>query len=169
MINFFKKTIKTSGFSLTEVVVVIAIVGLAFVGLLETVLYDLKVSFKNQKTIQASFFAEETLESARSFRDNTDWDVDGMGALTTGAGNFYYPVIVPGATSSAWMLASGTDTVGIFTRWLIIDDVSRDQVMDDIESVYVLANDDPDTKKVTARVVSSSSEIILSTYLTNWR
>lgn len=164
-----KKNILPSGYVLLEIVVVISIVSLVLVSLFGAIIYPFKVNIVAQQTLQAHLLAQDTLEAARSFRDNTEWGVDGINTLTTGDSHSYYPKIQQLATSTILTLTPGTETLNNFTRWLIIENVSRDPITKDIETVYNVLNNDSYTKKVIAYVNWDDQQIELITYLTNWK
>ena len=69
-----------------------------------------------------------------------------------------------------WMLLSGTETVGQFSRKIVFADVNRDVSNNITQSGGTL---DSNTKKVTATVSWTSHarthEATLVIYLTNWK
>ena len=89
---------------------------------------------------QAAFLLEEGAEAARIARDNA-WN--NISNLTAGAN--YYPTFSGGT----WILSSTANTVGIFTRSVIIANVNRDNATKDISAAGA---DDPETKLVAVTV-----------------
>lgn len=81
---------------------------------------------QQEQRLKATAFLKEAEEAVRSIRD-ADWNAIASPAITMG--DLYHPV--PGA--SAWSLVSGSETLGDFTRSVVIDDlvpsdVSKKQV-----------------------------------------
>ncbi|MFH1129390.1 MAG: type II secretion system protein [Patescibacteria group bacterium] len=153
------------GFTIIEILVVIAVFVTAFVSLLGFFALDIRVSERNRSKLQALSLAEESIEVVRFVRDNYSWSATlGVFSLNTN----YHPAI----NGSTWSIVSGSGNVGEFNRKIIFSAVSRD-ANDNIENVYNPINNDIDTRKVTtivswadrSGVVSES----LSVYLTNWK
>ncbi len=153
------------GFILLEAFLAIMVISLAFGVLLSVGTLSIKTSTLIQKNSQANFLLKEILESARSFRDGTTWASNGLGFVATGSANPYYFTI----TNNAWVLTSGTEVNGIFTRKIVFDNVSRDPATQNIETTYNSSYNDPNTKKATATVTWSGKTVNLVTYFTNWR
>lgn len=157
----------TKGMTIVEIIVVIAVIVIALFGILELLNLNIKIGERARMEIRAIHFAEEAMEAVRNFRDNTDWDTDGIGILSTGVD--YHP----DSSLGKWQLVSGSELIAsIYTRRIILDLVSRD-ANDDIEEVYNSANDDPNTRKITTKVSwqdrTGPKEISLVSYITNWR
>lgn len=150
------------GISIIEILIVIAIIVIALTSLLGLIVFSLKVSTLMKETTQANNLAQETLEAVRNFRDGTDWNADGLGALT--AGVIYYPQ-KSGDTPPKWQILSGEETVNGFTRKVVFDEVYRD-VNDNIVETGDI---DPDTIKVITTISWKDKTIELATYFTNWR
>jgi len=154
------------GFTIIEIVVVIAIITTVFIAILSFFVFDAKVAEREQMRIKAISLAEEAMEAVRSFRDNTDWDINGVGILNV---NTDYGLAVSGM---GWDIVLGDENINSFTRSIIFENVSRD-LNDDIESIYNISNDDSDTKKVTVIVSwidrQGSASESLKTYFTNWK
>lgn len=153
------------GTSIIEILVVIAIIGIALVSLLGLATFSLKASTLIKETSQAKGLAVEAMEALRSFRDGTTWGTDGIGALNTGIN--YYPVKSTD-TPPRWQLNLGEENINGFTRKVVFDNVSRDAA-DNIETTYNPANDDPETRKVTVTVSWEDKKVEIVTYLTNWQ
>jgi len=156
---------KNKGFSIIEIMIVIAIIVIGLINLLGVAAFSLKISTIIKQTSQADSLAKETIEAVRTFRDGSDWDDDGLGILNTGSLNPYYPELDAGPS---WRLVSGTETIGNFTRKVVFEKVSRDS-NGNIENSYNVANNDPDTRKITANVSWSGRKVEIITYLTNWK
>lgn len=158
-----------SGSILLEALISIIIIGLVFSVLLDIGVLSLKTSASIEKITEADFLLKESMESARSFRDGTDWSLNGLGLVNTGTSNPYYFNLDTTVNPNKWNLISGTETIGIFTRKIIFDKVSRDPATKNIESVYNASHYDPDTKKVTAIVSWEGKTSQVITYFTNWK
>lgn len=173
MINFklisnlkFKISNFQKGSLLLEAFIAVMIIGIAFGALLDVGTLAVKTSTSIEKSSQANFLLKEEMEAARSFRDGTTWATNGLGASSTiTPGNNYHMVL----NSNAWTVVAGVETIGIFTRKVVFDKVSRDPSTQNIESVYNASHDDPNTKKATVTVSFESTTLTLSTYLTNWK
>lgn len=161
------------GISIIEILIVIFIITVTLTALLGLVNFSLKTSTLIKETTKANAFAQEMMEVIRDFRNEVSWNnddpgnqYDGLGIMTTGIA--YYPeksIDIP----PKWMLIQGEETISSFTRKIVFEDVSRDFTTDDIEGVYNLINDDPDTKKATVTVSWKNKKVELITYFTNWK
>lgn len=158
---------RKNGISIIEILVVIAIISIALGSLLELAVFALKSSTLTKEEVEAGILAQKTLEEARSFRDGTSWDSVGIGSLTVGSA--YHTVMQATATSTIWAMSSGEETLGNYTRKIVLYNVSRDPITGNIDNVYNPGNFDPDTRKVVATVSWGSKILELVTYLTNWR
>lgn len=155
-----------AGFTIIEIIVVIAVIATVFVAIIGFFIFDSRVAERGQMRLRAVALVEEALEAVRNFRDITDWESAGIATLNTGID--YHPV----SSSAGWDIVSGDENVDNFVRKIIFEKVSRNG-NDDIESVYNSLNDDPNTRKVTAVVgwsdrQGNASESI-TTYITNWK
>ena len=144
----------------------VTIISVALTSLLGLTSFSLGSSSLVKQTEQANIILEQTLEQVRNFRDGTNWNVDGLGALALNT-DFY-----PQQTGSPpkWQLVSGTETNGIFESRIFLGEVIRDSDDNIVEGVGTV---DPDIKKVTA-IVSWKEKgrthgIELVTFLTNWK
>ena len=151
------------GISIVEILVIIAIIGVALGSLLGLATFSLKASTSIKETSQANSLAQETMEAVRNFRDGTTWDSDGLGTLTAGVA--YYPQKTAD-TPPKWQLIQGEETVDGFTRKIFFEDVQRDSNDNIVETG---GTNDPDTKKVKVTVSWGGKEVKIITYLTNWK
>lgn len=161
-----KYQISIKGITIIEILVVIAVMTIAFGSLLGIVLFSLKVSATIKETTQANSLAQEVIEAVRNFRDGTIWEIDGLGTLTNNVD--YYPE-KSGDIPPKWTLIQGVETLDAFTRKVVFERVSRDPITDDIEAIYNPMNNDSDTSKAIATVFWKDKDIEVITYLTNWR
>ena len=127
------KCIKKQGFTLIEILIVVALSGLIipplFVGFMTT--RDGKA--QQQQRIEALELLKETSEAMRSYREN-DWTQFAVNGT-------YHPVI----SGNAWTLVSGSQTVNGFTKSVVISSVQRNATGDIVQTGGI---DDPSTKKV---------------------
>ena len=153
------------GFTIIEILVVITVFVTAFVAILGFFVLDIGLSDKNKMRLTALSLSEEGIEAVRFVRDNNLW---ASTLATFNLNTDYHPII----SGSSWNIISGNENINGFTRTIIFNAASRD-ANDNIENIYHLSNDDPNTRKVTVIVswlgrggLASES---LSTYLTNWK
>lgn len=158
--------IYNKGISAIEILIVVFIIVTALSALLGFASLSLTMSTLIKQRTQANNIAQEGIEIVRNFRDNTVWDIDGLGSLTTGIS--YFPQKTA-ETPSAWNLIEGEEKVNGFTRKIIFEKVYRDGN----DNIAETGTEDPNTKKVVLNVFWKEREedyqIELITYLTNWR
>ncbi|MCH8741386.1 hypothetical protein IH779_00545 [Patescibacteria group bacterium] len=150
------------GVSVIEILVVIFILAVAFVGILGLITFSLKVSTLTKETTQAVNITQETFEVVRNFRDGKDWSTDGLGSLVMEVP--YHPektIDIP----PQWALIQGEEIIDGFSRKVVFKEVFRDGNDDIVETGGVL---DPDTKKATVTVSWKDQEVEVATYFTNW-
>lgn len=160
---------KNKGSILLEAFLAVMIIGIAFSSLFDIGALAIQNSTAIQQSTGANFLLKEGIETARSFRDGTTWATNGLGTVNTGSTNPYHFTLNTDSTPNTWALASGTETIGIYTRKIVFDTVSRDPSTQDIETTYNASHNDPNTRQVTATVTWSNKTLALITYLTNWR
>jgi hypothetical protein len=158
-----------SGSILLEAFISIIVISIAFGVLFSVAALTIKTSTSIQQNDQANFLLKEAMESARNFRDGTTWATNGLGIANTSSNNPYYFLLDTSVTPNKWTLTAGTETVGMFTRKIVFDKVSRDPSTQNIESIYNASHDDPNTRKITATVSWNTKTLNLVTYLTNWK
>ncbi len=147
------------GFGLIEIVVVTAMISIAFFGFSQAGIAALKALHAARTNLEATFIAEEALEAVRSLRDES-WTTN-VAPLANNTP--YYPIIENGK----WKLTTTKQPLinGHFNRFLIFDQVFRDAE----DRIAVLGTVDPDMRKVTATATTTSSSFQLVTYLTNFQ
>lgn len=155
-----------NGFSVIELLIVIAISVIAMTSLLDLISFSFQINSLAKNTTQARDIIQEAMESARNIRDGTVWNTDGLGTFSTSTD--YHPE--KSGSPSKWTLTAGSQTIGIFTRKIVFDDVRRDVSNNIVASGGTV---DLNTKKVTVTVnwvegVKNRQEKII-TYLTNWK
>ncbi|XOB42110.1 MAG: type IV pilus modification PilV family protein [Candidatus Nealsonbacteria bacterium] len=164
--QFGSKPNKQKGISLIEILIVISIITVSLTSLLGLVSFSLNATSLTKQTSQANNIAQELIEQVRSFRDSTDWSVDGIASLTTGI-NYY---IEKSGLPLKWQLIQGTETINGFTKKIVFKTAKRDG-LDNI--VEMGGTNDTNTKKITATVSwqerNKDHQIEIVTYLTNWK
>ena len=143
---------KNFGFIFLEILIAIALISIVFIVLLSMGFSSVSTSSSIRKEVQVDFLVKEEFEALRSFRDGTTWATNGLGTVNFTESNPYRLFLDSGVTPPKWTLQTGTETVGIFTRYVFFDRVSRNPGTGNIESVYNGYNNDSDTIKVTVAV-----------------
>ena len=162
------------GISIIELLVVILIIGVAVSALISFGTFTLRTASLLKQTTQASFFVQDAMEALKNYRDNTGWNdddpgdqYDGLGQVATGVS---LHLKLSGGTPLRWELLLGQETLGIFTRNIVMEAVERDTADNIVESGGTL---DLETKKVTVTVSwkdrGEARNLEIVTYLTNWR
>jgi len=158
-----KKVFKNKkGISIIELLIVVAVITTAFATLLGIAGFSLKILNSIKETTQANNLAQEAIEAVRNFRDETEWGVDGLGTLS--ASTDYYPQQT--GSPPQWQMTLGEETINIFTRKIVFNNVRRDGNDNIVEAG---GTPDNNTKKVTVTVSWKDEQIQIQTYLTNWR
>lgn len=152
---------KTKGMTIVEALVAIGIITIIFGALSGLSIFSLRITNLSRETSQANQLAIEAMEAVRSFRDGTDWNINGMAPLALDPQE-YYPEIIDGS----WILTPGNQNIDSFNRRILINEVRRDIHGNIIDSGGSL---DLDSKKITALVSWKDQEVKIITYLTNWR
>lgn len=159
---------KENGFIFLEILIAVALIGTVFLTLLGIGVQSLTLSHTIKKTTEIDALIKEELEAIRSFRDGTVWATTGLASLATGSANPYYATL-DNQNPPKWILQTGTQTLGAYTRNVVFDKVSRNPGTQAIESAYNGANDDPNTRKITVTVTYEGKTYQVGTYLTNWQ
>jgi len=148
-----------------EILIAVALIGIVFITLLGIGFTSVKISTAIQKETQADSLIKEEFEALRSFRDSSDWATNGLGVVSTGSGNPYYMFLDTSTNPAHWSAANGTETIGIFTRKIVFDQVYRD-FNGDIAPSGTL---DSDTIKATITVSWLDRSYQTVAYFTNWQ
>jgi len=162
------------GISIVELLVGAGILTLSLSALLGFLAFTLTTSSFLKQQTEATALAQEALEAVRNFRDGTGWNdddlqnqYDGLGKAQTGVA---YHLGLSLDVPPRWQLLLGAETIGMFARTIVLENVQRDVNDNIVDSGGV---QDPDTKKVTARVLwtakTKAHEVVVVSYLTNWR
>jgi len=160
--KFLNRKSTKKGFGLIEIVIVTAVIGIAFVGLVAFLINSAGTTFRVTRNTEASALAEEGIEAARSLRDES-W-TSRVATLTAGA--TYYPVI----SASKWTLTTTNPGLvnNLYTRTVVVENVNRDAN----DNIAVAGTADPNTKKVTVVVSWNENQdvqdVTIVTYITNF-
>lgn len=169
-----RRTFNNKGVSIVELMVVVLIIGVALGALLTFGTFSLRTASLLERTAQASLLVQDAMEAVKNYRDNTEWDendpadeYDGLGLVATASP---LHLALSEDVPPRWRLLSGAETLGIFTRQVVVEPVERDAQDDIVESGGAL---DPATRKVTVTVSweerGAPRELEAITYVTNWR
>ena len=164
----------SKGISIVELLVAIMIIGMTITALISFSTFSLRIASLFEQTTQASFLAQDYMEALKNYRDNTGWNDDDPGDQYDGLGRVASEVSLhlelSGDTPPRWQLLLGQETLGIFTRDVVIESAERDTSDNIVASGGTL---DLETKKVTVTVSweerGGIREIETITYLTNFR
>lgn len=146
------------GFGLVEITIAVFIISVTLLSVYQLAIFALQKIQENENDAKALFLAKESVEAVRVLKDKS-W-TNNIANLSFGGD--YHPII----SSNSWSLTSGAETIDVFTRKVVIDNVSRDPATKDIEQSYS-GTSDVNTKKVTATVSWSGKSIFLTAYVTN--
>lgn len=160
MNNHSKK--KNRGFGLIEVILVIGVGMITFLGIEQYLNLSLKAAKQDVFQTEAFYWMRSNLETARVIRDE-DWAL--ISGLTLGS---QYSFTTSGANPQKIISQIGTKIEGRYTTWITISQVQRDG-NDNIASAGTV---DPDTLKINSFVSWSdnglSKQVSASEYLANF-
>lgn len=150
------------GLGMVEIIVVIAIVTIAFTAILQLFRLEVRTERLKRDELRAYALLAEAQEAVRAVRDN-NWN--SLSSLTIGAD--YYPLISGGA----WTLSSlDPGPIDGYSKRIVLSSVQRDAGSNLVSSGGTV---DIDTLKVTAYIEwqsgGSAKTKTLTTYLTNWQ
>lgn len=106
---------------IVEVIIAASIITVSVLVAMAVTQKSVYVSRQAFHSTQAAFLLEEGAEAVRISRDNA-WS--NISSLTVGAN--YYPTF----SGETWTLSATPNTVGIFTRRVVISNVNRDTSID---------------------------------------
>lgn len=166
MTCFKKYTKNQKGSLLFEMLIVISLVAIILTVGANSVFLSMRSGKVSGERDTANSLASVVIESVRAITEE-DWQ--NIYSLNKGTTHYY-----PSDTGGKWILVEGDETINIngltYTRYLTIDNVSRNLTTGEIETEYVENNDDPGTQKVTVKVVwSDALPVEISEYFFRWR
>lgn len=147
------------GFGLIEIVIVTAIMAVAFFGFLQAGITSIKLLRNERENLESSLLAKEAMEAVRSARDES-WTTN-IVPLTNGVN--YYPVV----ENSKWKLTQTSPGLinGKYNRYVFFDQVFRDGQ----DKISLTGTLDINTRKITARATTTAKTTELVTYITNFQ
>src|SRR3989344_3480942 len=128
---------KTNGQILIELILTLGIASILISALVGGLISARQGRFLSANILTASFLLQEMVEATRSIRES-GWEEVALNGT-------FHPKIV----SNGWILASGSEKVGNFTRQLFVSETRRDTNGNIVASGGVI---DPSTKKFIASV-----------------
>jgi type II secretory pathway pseudopilin PulG len=161
------------GFGLIEIIIA-ATIGVAVLLSVATYLnFSLRVASEDINQIEALYLAKSSLEQARSVRDE-----EGSGNKNYGYENLYSLVIgsqyhfeADASSPPKWMPVPGSQTIGRYTIQVVLSNVYRDAISDNIVSAGGVL--DPGTLKITSNVTYPArggiKQMEIYEYLTNFK
>ena len=167
MIIKLKKIKKQSeGSLLLELLISMSLLAIIiFVGA-NAVFLSIKSSDVSRERDVDNTLASETLEGMRSIAEE-NWQ--NIYSLTKSNGHYY-----PTQSGGKWIIAVGDETVNFngknYTRYITINNVSRDSFTHNIQNTYSSTYDDPSTQKVSVTVSSpNGSPLTIYEYFFRWK
>lgn len=173
MINKFQKTYnkKNKGALLFELLIVISLLAIILSVGANAVFLSMRSNKTSGERDVASAIASESLEAVRAVAEE-DWK--NLYNLDKGINYKYYPI----DTSGKWELALSTTSSElevtmnsiVYTRYVIVENVSRENDTRSIQGSYSSSNNDPSTQKVTVSVSwTGGNPITISEYFFRWK
>lgn len=150
-----------SGFSLIDIIVATAILGLVFFTIYQLFIISIQASYSRTNKLMAAQIAREGIEVIRTMRNNS-WSSN-LGSLTSST-NYYLNF------NDDWEITTVPSPIidGLFNRTIIFGDVYRD-ANDNISGSGTF---DSNTKKLTTTITwteqGKSKNFTLETYITNF-
>lgn len=167
MINKFQKINKKNGGALLfELLIVISVLAIILSVGANAVFLSMRSNKTSGERDVAIALASETLEAVRAVVEE-DWN--NIYGLTKNS--HYYPT----ESAGKWVLTETRDeTVNInlasYTRYVVINNVSRDNDTRSIQGTYSSNAEDPSTQKVTVTVSwTGGNPITISEYFFRWK
>lgn len=162
-----KRSVSRGGL-LLELLIVIALLAVILSAGAQGVYVSLQSTKVSGDRDAASGLAAEGLETTRSVAEEK-WQ--NIYSLTKGS-QHYHPV----QSGNKWTLATGDETISlnnaVYTRYVVIDNVSRDNTTRLVDATYNTPNDDPSTQKITVTVswgTSATESFTVTDYFFRWK
>jgi hypothetical protein len=152
-----KKFTNTKGGSVLEIIIAVGIFTIVASNVVVLYIGSLNGSMRDSQRLQADLFLQQGFEATRSIRD---YNFSGLTNGTYGLSK----------TNGYWEFSGVSDTVGKFTRAIVVADVERDTSCAIVPSGGAI---DPSSKKITETVTwtkpdNQTGTISASQYLTKW-
>jgi len=156
----------SKGSLLLELLVAISVIAIILSFSANALFLSMRGSKTSGDRDTASTLATEAIEAVRS---SVEEDYQNIYGLTKGA--YYHPVI----SGNKWTINNtGSEQIvmnGVtYTRYVVINNVSRDSNTRNIQSVYTGADDDPSTQNVNVTVSwPDGNPVLISEYFSRWK
>ena len=152
-----QKFTKSAGFGIIEIIVAMGIMIIIAATGASTVLHSFSANRLGDEETNATLFAQEGIEAARSIKNQ------GWANLSTGTHGL-------DSSGGTWTFSGTSNTSGKYTRQVVISEVQRDAGGAIVESGGTF---DPDTVKATSTATwefspTRNNSVSLVTYLTNF-
>lgn len=171
--KFFKKSNKISqkGFGLIEIILVIGVGMVVFLGVLQYLNSSLKLTMQDSHQTEALYWAKANLEQARAVRDEAvrgdNWAL--LYALNADPVQYQF-IVNSAAMPESWEIQPGARTEGRYTVWFTTSEVFRDADTKDIVATGGVV--DLNTLKINSYVLwlenGATKQITISEYLVNF-
>lgn len=166
--KFYKTNTTSRGALLLELLVVIALLAVIVSVVANGVYLSMRSNKSSAERSVANALGAELMEATRSAADENWQNIYGL----TKATQHYYATST--APTGKWTLIAGDETVTLngiaYTRYITINNVSRDSTTRNILTTYASANDDPSTQLVTANVSwSGGAAVTFNEYFLRWK
>ncbi len=158
---------KKKGFSLVEIVIGAAIIASAGVAILNSYAYIIQSEIRMNKSIEATYLAEEGIEAMKYLRDK-GWTAN---ILSLSTSSTYYVMLNNASGIGSWVATTTSQIENtIFTRKITLGNVNRSAMTYDI--VTSGGTYDSNTRKITVTVTwptfnNATMTKSLSTYIAN--
>lgn len=164
--NYYNKKKNNKGALLFELLIVISLLTIILSFGSNAIFLSLKSNKLSAERDIAMSLAMETLDATRAVIEE-DWQ--NIYSLTKGTQHYY-----PEVSNNKWILLSGNGSTTlngvVYTKYVTINNISRDYSTRDIESIYSGSNDDPSTQKITVVVSwTGGADVIISGYFSRWK
>jgi type II secretory pathway pseudopilin PulG len=163
-----KKVFRNKGGLLLELLIVVSLLALILSVGAQGVFVSLQSGKVSGERDTASKLATEGLEATRAVAEEKWQNIFNLTKTSQ-----HYQIAQSG---NKWVLAPGDETITLnnttYTRYVIIEDVSRDLTTRLIEPSYTGANNDPGTQKVTVTVTwgtTNTESFSMSDYFFRWK
>ncbi|MEK6877161.1 MAG: hypothetical protein AABZ49_00865 [Thermoproteota archaeon] len=161
-----KRKKQSSGALLLELLIIISLIAI----ILSVGVHAVLLSIKSNKVLGerdvANALASESLEITRAITEENWENIYSLIKSTQ-----HYQTIQSGGK---WAFIAGDETINmnniLYTRYSIIDNVSRDDTTRHIQSSYSSVDNDPSTQKITVTVSwLGGNPVVVSGYFFRWK
>lgn len=162
------RTNKQKGALLLELLIVISLLAIILSFGVNAMFLSLKSNKVAGERDIATALANESLEAVRATSDENWQNIYGLSRSPT----HYYPKQSLGKWVLTTVPADGTVTVNnvVFTRYVVVENVSRDPNTHIVQTTYSSGYDDPSTQKVTSTVSWTGADpIVVFEYFFRWK